>query len=184
MSTSCGTGGGWVSVGCCADVRVAKSPNDTALAMLRRRSAMSDFRCGHRSHILEIAAHAAVRGRHLRTFVRHAHPHGLLRGSEHVDIGRATERHRLDAIPDDVALLVDAVRIGGGGDNVADHHHAREPFLDPYHLAFEMTQAFLDARWFHPGRGKSCQPRLVELIDTARKRQPDNAHLLKNLTLE
>src|SRR5262245_17543392 len=163
---------------------------------LRRVPTTSRWRCcaggtscqisaaGHRSHILEIAAHAAVCGRHFRPFVRHADPHGLLRGSEHIDIGRATERHRLDAIPDDIALFIHAIRIRGSGDNVADHHHAREPFLGPYHLAFEMTQALLDARWLHTAGGERREPSLVELIDAAPKWQPDNAHLLEDLALE
>src|SRR5258706_15971573 len=105
MSTSDAAGGSGVSVGCRADVRAIRHPKDITLAMLRRRSAMSGSAADgsqlkvslavssclwlvarRRSHVLEIAPHAAVRGRHLRPFVEHPDPHGLLRGRLHVDI--------------------------------------------------------------------------------------------------
>src|SRR5262249_29644239 len=53
------------------------------------------------SHVLEVTAHAAVRGGHFGTLVGHAHFHHLVRGRKHVDIRRTAERHRLDAVPDD-----------------------------------------------------------------------------------
>src|SRR5262249_56630897 len=89
-------------------------------------------------------------GIELGPYIGRVDRHCLVRGCEHVAVGRpvfvaqirrAAILHRLDLVPDDEAALVDAAGVDRGGDHVADDHYPADPFLHPHHLAFEVAVA-------------------------------------------
>src|SRR5579862_312809 len=140
--------------------------------------------CRRGSVLFEHRPLARQERRDLRAFVRDVDRHLLVSRDELPAIGRAAIMRRFDLLPNDVALGIDAIGIDRGRDHSADHHEATRPFLGPFDLAFEMARAFGDARRLNDSRGQRRKARFLDLADTGRERQADDAHLLEALALE
>ena len=55
---------------------------------------------------------------------------------------------RLEFVPDDIAIAIDATLIYGRRDDFAHDHHAMQPLFRPFHLALEVAAVLGDARGF------------------------------------
>src|SRR4030095_5717536 len=91
---------------------------------------------------------------------------------------------RLQLFPNEIALFVYVSFIDRCGDDLSYDHHAMQPLLCPFNLAFEMTSACRYAWRLYDRRREGRKAGFLELIDSRREFQSDNSYLLEDLPLE